>query len=46
MDRVWDTSKYPTKPFVTLCQVKVINGHEAKKDEIENFGFGWYDTCF
>ena len=31
MNRVWDTSKYPPKSFVTLCQVKVIQGHEAKK---------------
>ena len=30
MNRVRDTSKYPPKPFVTLCQVKVIQGHEAK----------------
>ena len=31
MDRVWDISKYPPKPFVTLYQVKVIQGHEDKK---------------
>ena len=31
MDRVWDTSWYPPKPFVTLCQVKLIQGHEIKK---------------
>ena len=31
MDRVWDTSKYHSKPFVALYQVKVIQGHEVKK---------------
>ena len=31
MDRVWDTSKYPPKPFVTLRQVKAIQGHEVKR---------------
>ena len=31
MDRVWDTSKYHPKPFVTLCQVNVIQGQEVKK---------------
>ena len=34
MDRVWDTSKYPPKLFVDLCQVKVIQGHEVKKVQI------------
>ena len=33
MDRVWTTSKYwtTTKSFATLCQVKVIQGHDVKK---------------
>ena len=31
MDRVWNTSKFPPKPWVTLCQIKVIQGHEVKK---------------
>ena len=31
MDRVWHTSKYPPKPFVTWCQVKAIQGHEVKE---------------
>ena len=34
MDRAWDTSKYPAKHFVTLCQVKVIQGHEIEKGQI------------
>ena len=46
MDRVWDNFKYPPKPFVTLCQVKVIQGHEVKRVQIQNFGFGWCDTFF
>ena len=39
MSRVWDTSKYPPKTFVTLCQVKVIQCHEVKKGQIQNLGF-------
>ena len=31
MDRIWDTYKYPLKPLMTLCQNKVIQGHEVKK---------------
>ena len=31
MDRVWDTSKYPPKPLVTLCQVKFIQVTRSKK---------------
>ena len=31
MDHVLDTFKYPLKPFVTLCQVKVTQGQEVKK---------------
>ena len=31
MDRVWDTSKYPFKPVLVLCQIKVIQGHVVKK---------------
>ena len=30
MDRIWDTSKYPHKLIMTLCQSKVIQGHEEK----------------
>ena len=37
MDRVWDTSKYPPKPFVTLCEVKVIQGDEVKKVKFKFF---------
>ena len=40
MDRVCDTSKYPPKPFVTLCKVKVIQGHEVKKVKFKIFGLG------
>ena len=31
MDHVWDTSTYPSKTFMALRQVKVIQGHEVKK---------------
>ena len=34
MDRVLDTSKYSPKPFVALCQVKVIQGHEVNTGQI------------
>ena len=43
MDRVWDTSKYPSKPFVTLYQghtKKVIQGHEVKKVKFKILGLG------
>ena len=40
MDRVWGTSKYPPKPFVTLCQVKVNHGHEVKKIKFKILGLG------
>ena len=33
MDHVWDTFKYPPKPFVTLFQMKVIKGQEVKEGE-------------
>ena len=46
MDHVWDTSKCPPKHFVTLCQLRAIQGHEVKKDQIYNFRFGQCDTCF
>ena len=46
MGGVWDISKYLTKPFATLCQVKVIQGYDVKNGQIQSFGFGWYDTCF
>ena len=39
MDRVWDTPKYPPKPFVTLCKVKIIQGHEVKKVKFIILGF-------
>ena len=39
MDRIWDASKYPLKPLMTLCQNKV-QGHEAKKVKIEILGLG------
>ena len=34
MGRVWDTSNCHPKPFVTLCQIKVIQGHQVKKSQI------------
>ena len=46
MDRVYDTSKYPPKPFVTLCQSQVIQSPEVKNRQISNFEFGWPNTCF
>ena len=30
MDRVWDTCKYPPKPFVTLCHIRIIKGRGRK----------------
>ena len=40
MDRICDTSRYPLKPFTTLCQNKVIQGHEVKKVKIKILGSG------
>ena len=40
MNRIWDTSKCPPKHFVTLCQVKVIQGHEVKKVNFKILGLG------
>ena len=40
MDRVWDTSKCPPKPFVNLCQDKVVQGHEVKKVKFKILGLG------
>ena len=40
MDRVWDTFKYPPKPSVTLCQIKVTRGHEVKKVKFKILSFG------
>ena len=40
MNRGWDTSKYPPKFLVTLCQVKVIYGHEVKKAKLMLLVFG------
>ena len=35
MDRVWDIFKYPCKPSVTLCQIKIIQGREVKKAKLK-----------
>ena len=44
-DRVWDTSKYPPKSVVTLCQMKVrIKYQNIEKGQIKNLEFGWCDT--
>ena len=40
MDRVWDTSKHPPKHFVTLCQVMIIQGNEAKNVKFKILGLG------
>ena len=40
MDRVWDTFKYPPKPLVTLCQIKVIQGHKVKKVKFNILSLG------
>ena len=40
MDRVWDTSKYHPKPFLTLCKDKVIQGQEVKKVKYKMVGLG------
>ena len=40
MDRVWDTSYYAPEPFVTLCWVKVIQGHEVKKFKVKILRLG------
>ena len=51
MDRVWDTSKYPPKPFVTLCKIKVNQGQELKKVIFRIFSLGgmihvfWSEIC-
>ena len=46
MYSVWNTFKCPRKSFVTLRQVKVIQGHEVKKMSNIKFRFGWCDACF
>ena len=42
MGRVWDTSRYPSiKPFVALCQlcqIRVIQDHEAKHGKFKILG--------
>ena len=38
MGRVWDTSKDPPKSFVSLCQFKVIQGHQAKNVKFQIVG--------
>ena len=38
MDRAWNTTKYPPKPFVILCEVKVNQGREAKKIKFKILG--------
>ena len=44
MDRVWDTSKYHPKPWVSIFKVKVIQDHEGR--ERSNWKFyvwtAWY----
>ena len=40
MDRVENTDKYPSKPFVTLYQSKVIYSHEVKKVKFKLLGLG------
>ena len=35
-----DTSKYPRKPFVNFCQIKVIKGHEFKKVKCKVLSLG------
>ena len=48
MDRVWDTSEYPPRPFVALGQIKVIQGHEVKEVKFSIFGrilsLSWCDA--
>ena len=39
--RVWDTSKYPPKPFVNLCQIKVFQGHQVKRSNLVI----WFRFC-
>ena len=46
LDLIWDAFKHLPKPFVTLCQIKIIQGQNVKKVQIQHFGFGWCDTCF
>ena len=41
MDRVWDTSKNPSRPFVTLCQIKDIQSHEVKKVKFNILSLGY-----
>ena len=33
----------PSKPLVTLCQVRIIRGHRVKEGKVLNFGLGWLD---
>ena len=40
MDRIWDASMYPTKPFVTLRQIKVIQCHKVKKVKLKVLSLG------
>ena len=40
MDHVWDNYKYPNKPLVTFCQVKVIQGHEVKEVKLKILALG------
>ena len=40
MDGVWNTFKYPPKPFVTRCQIKAIQGQEVKKVKYKILGLG------
>ena len=38
MARVWNTSKYHSKPSVSIFKVKVTQGHEVKKTKITGLG--------
>ena len=39
------TSKYHPDLSVSILNVKVIQGHEVKEGQSENFKFGRCDTC-
>ena len=38
IDRLWHTSKYHPKSCETMCQINVIQGHEAKKVRFKSLG--------
>ena len=35
MDRAWNSSRYPPKPMVTSCQVKITRGYEFRKVKLK-----------